>query len=165
MKRQLLSCIAALLTAAVLLSFTACSDEEGGGFTDDAGEIVELPECPRRVAVLFSSLAELWCLAGGALHATVGETVERGIADEGVLLVDGGAGKSIDLEALIASDCELVIGSADVPAQVRACETMRSVGVPSILMMSIGSVTVKEDRPAVTAAWKVMGTRGFSAPS
>ena len=134
MKRILLSCIAALLSAAMLLSFAGCSAQSSGDFTDDAGGSVSLPASPRRVAVLFSSLAELWCLSDGELSVTVGETVERGIAPIGTPLVDGGAGKSIDLEALIASECDLVIGSADVPAHRAVAEALRAIGTPTLLL-------------------------------
>ena len=134
MKRIMISCTAVLTLAAVLLTFFGCSTSTDGNFTDDTGARVSLPERPQRVAVLLSSLADLWCLAGGELTVTVGEAVERDIADEGILLVDGGAGKTIDLEGLIAAEPDLVIGSADVPAQVHAAEAMRSLGVATVLL-------------------------------
>ena len=62
-------------------------------FKDSAGETIVLQEKPERVAVLFSSFAELWQLAGGTVAVTVGESVERGFVPEGTPLVDDGAGK------------------------------------------------------------------------
>ena len=89
-------------------------------FTDSAGHTVTVSQ-PQRVAVLFSSLADVWVSAGGEIAITVGETVERGFAlDDTAVLVDTGAGKTIDREALIASAPDLVITSADVEAQ-REC--------------------------------------------
>ena len=89
---------------------------------------------PTRVAVLFSSLAEAWQDAGGSVAITVGESVERGLVEEGTPLVDGGAGKSIDVERLLALAPDLVIASPDVPAQVKAAETCRAVGIPTLLV-------------------------------
>lgn len=107
---------------------------EGHTFTDSTGETVALRSSPQRVAALFSSHAEIWMLAGGTLTVTVGETLERGIVSgEGVTLVDSGAGKQIDVEALIAAAPELVIGSADVPAQIEAAAMLRQAGIPVAL--------------------------------
>ena len=93
-----------------------------------------LTAVPQRTAVLFSSLAEVWCIAGGTVDITVGESVERGFASEDTILVDSGAGKTIDVEALLAAKPDLVIGSADIPAQVEACEAARLAGIPAMLL-------------------------------
>lgn len=85
---------------------------------------------PQRVAVLFSSYAEVFQLAGGTVTITVGESVERGICGEEVLLVDGGAGKIIDTERLLSYRPDLVIGSADIPAQAEAAELLEKAGIP-----------------------------------
>lgn len=87
----------------------------------------------RRVAVLFSSFAEVWQLAGGEVAITVGESVERGICKEGVLLVDQGAGKTIDTELLLSYRPDLVIGSADIPAHQTTAETLEQAGIPCML--------------------------------
>ena len=95
-----------------------------------------LPEQPsdyRRVAVLFSSFAEVWQLAGGEVAITVGESVERGICEEGVLLVDQGAGKTIDTELLLSYRPDLVIGSADIPAQAEAAKILENAGISCVL--------------------------------
>ncbi len=85
---------------------------------------------PQRVAVLLSSFAEVWQLAGGEVAITVGESVERGICKEGVLLADRGAGKTIDAERLLSYRPDLVIGSADIPAQIEAAKILEKAGVP-----------------------------------
>ena len=100
-------------------------------FEDSLGEKVRLTKKPEKVAVLFSSLAEVWQLAGGETFITVGESVERGICDENILLVDGGAGKTIDVETLIASEPDFVIYSPDVEAQVRAAEILKKSKIPT----------------------------------
>ena len=123
-----------LLLACLLLA--ACTPQEASApppitFTDSAGHTVTLTDTPTRVAVLFSSLADIWVSAGGSVAVTVGETVERGIVPaEDVILVDGGAGKTIDTEQLIAAAPELVICSADVPAQSEVAALLRTADIP-----------------------------------
>ena len=125
-----------LLTATVLLQLSACAVDTNIGepyvrFTDDVGNDVALKCMPARVAVLFSSFADIWTIAGGEIAITVGETVERGFADADTLLVDSGAGKTINTELLISYAPDLVICSADVKAQTDAAELLRSVGIPA----------------------------------
>lgn len=130
----------ALLALALAMVFpTGCSDSNNSGgnafftFEDDVQSTVILRESPQRVAVLFSSLAQMWQLAGGEVSVTVGESVERGFADDGTPLVDSGAGKAINNELLVASAPDLVIGSADIAAHVQTAELMREVGIPVAL--------------------------------
>lgn len=103
-------------------------------FTDATGETVSLPQNPAKVAVLFSSFADIWLTAGGEIAVTVRESVERGFADANTILVDDAAGKRIDTETLIASAPDLVIGSADIEAQCDAADVCRSAGIPTLLL-------------------------------
>ena len=123
-----------LLLAALLLSACAPHIPQNGTkkhtFTDSTGHEVVLQKAPERVAVLLSSFADVWQLAGGEIAVTVGESVERGICKEDVTLVDAGAGKSVNTEVLIASAPDLVILSADIPAQVEAGALCREAGIP-----------------------------------
>ena len=126
-----------ILTAAVLvISLAACSynnettKESYYSFTDHTGQNVVLTEQPQKVAVLFSSFADIWVTAGGSVDITVGESVERGFASASATLVDSGAGKSINTELLIASKPDFVICSADVPAQQETAELLRTAGIP-----------------------------------
>lgn len=100
-------------------------------FEDFSGKKITLDEKPEKVAVLFSSLAEIWTLAGGKVAVTVGESVERGFCSEDVILVDVGAGKTIDNEALIAAEPDLVIYSLDVEAQCRTAELLQREKIPA----------------------------------
>lgn len=103
-------------------------------FTDSAGQEVTLNSRPQNVAVLFSSYAEIWQIAGGEVKITVGDSIKRGFANDGeVTLVDDSSGASIDTERLIAGKPDFVIGSADVPAQVEACSFCAKAGIPSAL--------------------------------
>ncbi len=139
-KTALFSLIIAL---SLLSSCTGLNEESGSsdkagisslyGFTDSSGAYVEVGVTPETTAVLFSSFADIWKTAGGNVDITVGEAVERGFADETAVLVDDGAGKSINTEALIAGEPDLVIGSYDIPAQVEAVEVLRKAGVPCAL--------------------------------
>lgn len=119
MKRSVLA-----LLLAITLTLCAC-----GSFVPSVR-----PDAPQRVAVLFSSLAEIWVEAGGTVDITVGEAVERGFAPEGTPLVDSGAGKTVNVELLIAGKPDLVICSADVPAQVEAAQILADTGTPVLVL-------------------------------
>ncbi len=135
MMRRFLS---VLLLLCALLPLAACTPASETGdayltFTDSTGAEISLSKTPVRVAVLFSSFAELWQLAGGEVAVTVGESIERGFCPEGTPLVDAGAGKTVDAEALIAQKPELVIGSADIAAHVRLASSLKESGIPVAL--------------------------------
>lgn len=122
-----------LLTALILTACTPDTPPTATGdflFTDSTGHEVSLTQTPQKVAVLLSSFAEIWQLAGGEVAVTVGESVERDICKESVTLVDEGAGKSVNTEVLIASAPDLVILSADIPAQAEAAALCRAAGIP-----------------------------------
>ena len=100
-------------------------------FTDDMGKTVSVSS-PSRVAVLFSSFADIWNLVGGSIHITVGEAVSRGFADENALLVDDGAGKKINTELLLSYAPDFILYSADIPAQAEAAEFVsETMGIPA----------------------------------
>lgn len=126
---------AALLMSIMVLALSACAGSahtpDGNliTFTDDAGREIRLDKKPQRVAVLFSSFAEIWTLSGGEVAVTVGESVERGFANEDALLVDSGAGKTINEELLLSYHPDFVICSADIPAQVSAAELLNTAGI------------------------------------
>ena len=127
-----------ILLSAVLLSLVGCSIENEGGafytFTDALDREVRLSEPPRRVAVLFSSYAEIWQITGGEVLITVADSVERGFADSDAVIVDGGAGHTaLDTELLLASSPDFVIATADYPVQVEACELLSRSGIPTAL--------------------------------
>ncbi|MBQ5781860.1 MAG: ABC transporter substrate-binding protein [Oscillospiraceae bacterium] len=126
-----------ILAAMLVLSLAACSynapqtqKDVFYTFTDHSGSQVVLTQQPQRVAVLFSSFADIWQTAGGNVDITVGETVERGFADSSAVLVDGGAGKTIDNEALVAANPDFVICSADIAAQNETAQLLKSAGIP-----------------------------------
>lgn len=124
------------LTCALLCaSFAARGETFPYTFTDSTGQAVTLPARPQTVAVLFSSYAEIWTLAGGQVSVTVGESVERGFADASALLVDENAGHSvINLETLVKAEPDLVIATADYACQREAVDFCRLVGIPAALM-------------------------------
>lgn len=132
MKRLTLVLLAALLLWGCQAR-PAPTDSPYITFCDSEGAQVSLPQKPQTVAVLFSSYAQIWRLSGGSVDITVGESVERGFATQNAVLVDEGAGKTVDVEALIAAQPQLVIGSADIGAQVDACRALRSAGIPTAL--------------------------------
>ena len=127
-----------IMSLLICFSFVSCTEEKTDGevyysFIDSEDREVALKKKPQKVAVLFSSYAEMWTLAGGEINITVGESVERGFADVNTVLVDSGAGKTIDREILIASAPDFVIASADIAAQAELAESLDSVGIPCAL--------------------------------
>lgn len=127
MKKALILILCLLLTGCA----PARSALPGYTFRDDTGAEITVPEKPETVAVLLSSLADLWITAGGSVDITVGETVERGFAPETVILVDGGAGKTIDLERLVAAKPDFVLYSSDLAGQLECADTLRAAGIPA----------------------------------
>lgn len=124
------------LSLAAMLLLSACATRlvsipEYKSFTDDAGREITLYSKPQRVAVLLSSLAEVWTLSGGKADITVGESVSRGFAAEDAVLVDDGAGKAINTELLINAKPDFVICSADIAAQYEAALLLEETGTPS----------------------------------
>ena len=115
-----------LLLLALPLLLSACGSPPDEAKSDG--------EPPRRVAVLFSSYAEMWKSAGGEIAVTVGEAVERGFAAVGTPLADAGAGKSINTELLLSYAPDLVILSADIPAQMEAKEVLDTAGIPTLAL-------------------------------
>lgn len=127
-----------IMSLLICFCFVSCTEEKTDGevyysFIDSEDREVALKKKPQKVAVLFSSYAEMWTLAGGEVNITVGESVDRGFADESTVLVDSGAGKTIDREILIASAPDFVIASADIAAQAELAEYLDSVGIPCAL--------------------------------
>ncbi|MGN1000086.1 MAG: ABC transporter substrate-binding protein [Faecousia sp.] len=127
-----------LCTLLCILMLTGCAAQsgphdhsDGYTFTDDTGATVTVQGKPETVAVLLSSLADIWVTAGGRADITVGETVERGFADSDAILVDDGAGKTINLELLIASKPDLVLYSAELAGQLECADTLRDAGIPA----------------------------------
>ena len=102
-------------------------------FTDDMGREVTITEEPQNVAVLFSSFAQLWQIAGGEVAITVGESVERGFVSSDILLVDNGAGKTINTELLLASKPDFIIGSADITSHVAGAQLLSELDIPVAL--------------------------------
>ncbi|MBE6552370.1 MAG: ABC transporter substrate-binding protein [Ruminococcaceae bacterium] len=127
------------ISLCVILSLFSCGTNTGNKLnngeyieiTDALGRSVLLPKYPERTAVLFSSLADIWVTAGGTVDITVGESVERGFCSADAALVDKGAGKTIDAEALIASSPDLVIFSSDIKAQADAAAICEKADIPT----------------------------------
>ena len=125
-----------LLCLILICLLTACGPVghpvTGVDFIDDSGVCVSIPYQPKKVAVLLSSYAEIWQLAGGEVAVTVGESVERGIVNSEVVLVDDGAGKTIDLERLVAQEPDFVLCSADIEAQQDCALILNAAGIPAV---------------------------------
>ena len=86
MKRFLSLFLCMILLAGCGSQPAAHSGANAVTFTDATGAEVNVSRKPETVAVLTSSLADLWCTAGGSVAITVGETLERGFADDTAVL-------------------------------------------------------------------------------
>lgn len=131
MRKTVLTLVIVLL----LFSLSSCAGSPAEkdrwlAFYDDLENEVVLSSKPCRVAVLLSSYADIWRLAGGEIYVTVGESIERGFADKDALLVDAGAGKQINDELLISYQPDLVIASADVDGQLSCKAALDAAGIP-----------------------------------
>ncbi len=134
MRKTLLLLLAVFLIVGVFSSCGRVGADEVSpwySFEDDRGEEIRILEKPENVAVLFSSLADIWCLAGGDIAITVGESVERGFADPSVVLADSGAGKTVNTEVLLAAEPDFVICSSDIDAQVKTADLLNKKGIPA----------------------------------
>ena len=127
-----------LIILLCLLLLTGCGSKLISGpvgemitFTDDTGREIRVAGKPETVAVLLSSLADVWVTAGGEVDITVGETVERGFVEDTVILVDQGAGKTIDLEGLIAAEPDFVLYASDIAGQLECADTLNDAGIPA----------------------------------
>lgn len=132
---KFLRVIASLCLVLVICSCASTDINMSGEveFTDSNGNVIKVNKSPKKVAVLFSSFAEIWTIAGGTVSVTVGETVERGFTTDNVELVDKGAGKTIDNELLLASKPDFVICSADIEAQVKTADILKEAEIPCAL--------------------------------
>ena len=130
MKRIIPLIVCAILLAGCVQQ--AVPMQEGAyTFIDDTGTEISVPYTPGKVAALTSSLADLWITAGGQVDITVYETVERGFAPENVILVDDGAGKTVNTELLIASKPDFVLYSSDLAGQAQCARLLRDAGIPA----------------------------------
>ena len=111
---------------------SGAAGEEAFAFMDSTEVEITAPRNPQKVAVLFSSLADIWVVSGGTVSVTVGEAVERGFALEEAVLVDQGSGHTdIDLETLAAEKPDFVICTADYEGQTQAAAFCNGAGIPA----------------------------------
>ena len=132
--------LTALLFTAMVLTLPGCakpdlqpvpSSEEHITFTDDLGREVSLPK-PERTAALIGSFAEVWCLAGGedTLVAAAHDSwtqFDLGLSDQ---VADLGAIKEPNVELLLASEPDLVLGSTKTTADVELKGLLEQAGIP-----------------------------------
>lgn len=132
MKKSVVLCLFILL-----IMISGCQAEVNKGnyykFIDSNNTEISLAEKPKNVAVLFSSFVEIYTLAGGVTSITVQESIDRGLVNQDVILVDEGAGKTINTEILIAANPDFVIGSLDISEQAKTCKLLNDLGIPSAL--------------------------------
>jgi len=121
----------------LLIIFTGCTnikqDKIFYSFIDSSNTTITLSSKPKNVAILFSSFVEIYNIAGGTTNITVQEAIDRKLVSNNVILVDDGAGKTINTEILIASNPDFVIGSIDISEQAKTCKFLNELRIPSAL--------------------------------
>ena len=145
MKKKLLALI--LAVSAALSLCTGCSAPSPGGntekgltFTDDMDRTVTVEAEPERVAVLIGSFADVWCLAGGreSLVAAADDTWTQFDLGLDASVAHLGGVKATNVEALLAAEPDLVIGSARTSGTVELEEMLTELGVP-VLYFDVSS--------------------------
>ena len=131
--------IIAVLTA-VLLTFAGCGTQNKGTasagsgnkevvtFTDALDRKVSIEKNPERVAALIGSFADVWCIAGGTVCASVDDawTDFRLELDDAVNL---GGSHSPSLELLLSANPDFVIASASTASNVEMREALENSGI------------------------------------
>lgn len=103
-------------------------------YMDSTGYFTSFMKKPQKVAALFSSYAQVWKLAGGSITATVEESVTRGIvAKNEAIIVGQGSGKHINTEALLLTNPDLVILTADYAGHLELADILRHKNIPTLV--------------------------------
>lgn len=131
--RKIFFIILIIISSVLLLSCKSNNTGEFYCFSDSMGNIIQLNKKPQRVAVLFSSFAEIWEISGGNTFITVQESIDRNIVKDNVFLVDNGAGKNINIELLISYSPDFVICSSDIESHISVFNTLKNTNIPCCL--------------------------------
>lgn len=134
--------LAFLLTVTMLCMISGCGvvesstpefAEEGITVTDDLGQEVTIAR-PERTAVLIGSFADVWCLSGGkdSLVAAADDTWTQFDLDLPEDVVHLGGVKTPNLEKLLASQPDLVIGSTKTEADLEIKDTLEEMNIPML---------------------------------
>lgn len=109
----------------------AASADAAISFTDDLGRELSL-EPPQRVAALIGSFADIWCLAGGkdTLVAAADDTWTSFDLGLDASVVNLGAIKEPNLEALLAAEPDLILASCNTSADLELKDTFEEAGIP-----------------------------------
>lgn len=133
MKKHIISII--LLIVSLAVAMPGCSKEtsqdgdkkNGYIFTDDLGRTVNVAS-HKRTAALLGSFADVWILSGGEVCASADDAW-----DDFNLELDGavnlGGTKNLSLEALLSSNPDFVIASANTPQHIEWQSTLENAGI------------------------------------
>lgn len=108
-------------------------------FIDDLGREVTSAR-PRRVAALIGSFADVWCLAGGrnTLAAAADDSWTQFDLDLPESVERLGAVKEPNVEALLAAEPDLVLGSAKTAADLELQDLLEKSGI-AVAYMDVSS--------------------------
>lgn len=137
MKKRVLALLLACLFLSGCAAPEALETERPAGaggdavtFLDDLGREVTVDR-PERVACLTASFADIWYLAGGAedIVAVTSATWTYFDLPLGEDVVDLGAAKSLNVEALIACEPDLILASCGSDGNMALESTLEELGV------------------------------------
>lgn len=113
--------------------------EETVAFTDDLGREVTAAR-PQRVAALIGSFADVWCLAGGrdTLVAAADDSWTQFDLELPESVERLGAVKEPNVEALLAAEPDLVLGSAKTAADLELQDLLEQSGI-AVAYMDVSS--------------------------
>ncbi|ABX42753.1 ABC transporter substrate-binding protein [Lachnoclostridium phytofermentans] len=101
---------------------------------DASGFFTSFTTPPKKVAVLFSSYAQVWQDGGGVVSITVPDSINRGLVKkDAVTVIGNGDGRSINVERLLKLKPDLVILTNDFPEHVELAEILRDNEIKTLL--------------------------------
>lgn len=109
---------------------SAISPDTALTFTDDLGRTVTVND-PQRTAPLLGSMAQIWMLAGGTVHATAEDAWDDLALDLPADAVNLGHTKELSLELLLQSQPDFILASTNTRQQVEWKETLEATGIPT----------------------------------
>lgn len=138
-KRSIRQMIASVLCLLLMTGFlTSCSKvqssqvsssaESGTAFTDAIGNKVKVKSA-KRVIALMGSFAETWLDAGGSLIGVSSDTYTGHNLNLSKSVVNLGDFTNPSMEKIISLKPDFIILSADTPAHVKLCKTLRQAGL------------------------------------
>ncbi|GFI61511.1 Fe(3+)-citrate-binding protein YfmC [Clostridiales bacterium] len=128
-----------ILTAAIALSGCSANTQKDGTiqqelhaeytFTDDLGREVSVDN-PQRVVTLIGSFTDIWLLSGGSVVGACDDSWASLNLDLPDDVVNIGKVKEPNLETILSTSPDFIIGSVNTSANLEMRETFEELGIP-----------------------------------